>query len=164
MIWSLPQLQEFLGIVNKSPNLDRVVWAVLGGIPADYEKIWGKFKRLRLVKDSMDAKQLIGELLCDEISSAIKIVRDAKDKSNMTKIIELFDKEMNGIVREHLTVNKLIRPTPDKVFHEVKRHGIATLVPTSNAIGIVLRYNLTKEPTLETVEKIVLSTFEIQKN
>jgi hypothetical protein len=155
MIWSLPQLQEFLSIVNKADNLADILWAVLGGIPARYEKVWRKFERLRLSKDSVDAKQLIRELLCDEISSAIKIVMDAKNKSNMSEIIELFDRENNGIISEQLITKKLIRPSPDKVFHEIKKDGAFTLVPASNAIGIVLRYNLTKEPTLESLEKMV---------
>jgi hypothetical protein len=153
MIWSLPQLQAFFSIINKTDNLADIMWAVLGGIPARYEKIWRKFERLRL---SVDAKQLIGELLCDEISSAIKIVEDSKTISNMTEIIELFDKEQNGIIKHQLTTKKLIRPTPDKVFHEMKKDKVFMLVPASNAIGIVLHHNLTKEPTLETLEKLVL--------
>ena len=156
MIWGLPQLQEFLSIVNKADNLADIVWAVLGGIPADYEKLWRKFERLRPSKDSVDDKQLIGELLCDEISSAIKIVRDAKNKSNMTEIIDLFDKGINGIISEQLTAKKLIRSTPDKVFHEIIKDKVFMLVPASNAIGIVLHHDLSKEPTLETLEKLVL--------
>jgi len=156
MIWGLPQLQEFLSIVNKADNLADIVWAVLGGIPADYEKLWRKFERLRPSKDSVDAKQLIGELLCDEISSAIKIVGDAKNKSNMTEIIDLFDKGINGIISEQLTAKKLIRSTPDKVFHEIEKDKVFMLVPASNAIGIVLHHDLSKEPTLETLEKLVL--------
>jgi len=160
MIWSLPQLQEFLSIVNKADNLADVVWAVLGGIPADYEKVWRKFERLRPSKDTVDAKKLIGELLCDEIYSAIKIVDDSKTKSNMTEIIELFDKEKNGIVSELLTDKDLTRPTPDKVFHEIIKDKIFMLVPASNAIGIVLHHNLSTEPTLETLEKLVLPVVE----
>ena len=163
MIWSLPQLQEFLSIVNKTGNLGDIVWAVLGGIPARYEKVWKKIEFLSLSKDSIDAKQLIGELLCDEIYSAIKIIEDAKTKSNMTEIIELFDKEKNGIVRHQLTAKKLIRSTPDKVFHEIERNGIATLVPASNAIGIVLCHHLLPEPTLEELEKMVLPVLESHK-
>jgi hypothetical protein len=157
MIWSLPQLQEFLSIVNKADNLADIVWAVLGGIPADYEKVWKKIEFLRLSKDSVDAKQLIGELLCDEIYAAIKIIEDAKTKSDMIEIIDLFDKGINGIVRHELTAKKLIRSTPDKVFHEVERNGIAILTPASNAIGIVLRHNLLQKPSLEKLEELVIA-------
>jgi hypothetical protein len=159
-IWSLPQLQELLFIVNTADNLGDIMWAVLGGIPAKYEKVWKKFEFLRISKDSVDTKQLIGELLCDEISSAIEIVRDAKTKSNMKEIIKLFDKEMNGIVYEQLTDKDLTRPTPDKVFHKIKKDKVCMLIPASNAIGIVLRHNLSKEPTLETLAKLVLPVVE----
>jgi hypothetical protein len=155
MIWSLPQLQEFIEIV-KTNNLGEVLWAVLGGITANYEIIWTKYKRLRLAEDSIDDKQLIGELLCDEISSAIKIVKNAKTNVNMKEIIKLFDNSKNGIVSNILTDKDLARPTPDKVFHEVEKNGIFILVPASNAIGIVLHHNLLEEPTLETLEKLVL--------
>jgi hypothetical protein len=158
MIWSLPQVQEFLEIDNKSDNLGEVVWSVLGGIPARYEKIWKKFKRLRLSYDTLDTKQLIGELLCDEVYTAIKIVEDSKTDARTCEIIELFDKEMNGIIAHQLTLKKLIRPTPDKVFHDVNRNGKRTLVPASSAIGIVLRHNLTETPTFGALERMVQST------
>jgi hypothetical protein len=164
MIWSLPQLQEFLSIVNKTDNLADIVWAVLGGIPARYEKVWKKFEFLRTSNDSVDAKQFIGELLCDEVYDAIKIVRDAKNKSSMIEIIDLFDKGKNGIISEQLTAMKLIRSTPDKVFHEIKKDKVSMLVPASNAIGIVLRHNLSKEPTLDTLEKLVLPVVETHMN
>jgi hypothetical protein len=164
MIWSLPQLQEFLSIVNKADNLGDIVWAVLGGIPADYEKVWRDFERLRLSKDSIDAKQLIGELLCDEISSAIKIVEDSKTKFNMKEIIKLFDKEQNAIIKRQLTDKDLTRPTPDKVFHEIKKDKIFMLVPASNAIGIVLHHNLSTEPTIDTLEKLVLPVVETHES
>jgi len=157
MIWSLPQLQEFLSIVNKADNLADIVWAVLGGIPAKYEKVWRKFERL---KDSVDAKQLIGELLCDEIYAAIEIVRDAKNESSVTEIIDLFDEGINGIICEQLTTKKLISPTPGKVFHKIKKDKVSMLVPASNAIGIVLRHHLSEEPTLETLAKLVLPVVE----
>lgn len=34
MIWSLPQLQDFFSIVNKTEILKEIVWMVIGGIPA----------------------------------------------------------------------------------------------------------------------------------
>ncbi len=74
----------------------------------------------------------------------------------MAEIIELFDKEKNGIIHGQLAVKKLIRSTPDKVFQKIKKDGVFTLVPATNAIGIVLRYNFTKEPTLETLEQLMI--------
>eukprot|EP01035_Chromulina_nebulosa_P022069 gene22069-28567_t len=155
MIWSLPQLKEFISVIDTN-NLGDVVWLVLGGIPARFERVQKKFEK---IKSSMDAKELIGELLCNEIYSAIKIVDLAQEtNSNMKEIIKLFDKEINGIIRKSLIDKGLIRPTPDKVFHEMKINGVSTLVPCSNAIGIVLRNDLTKEPTMEDLKKIALAS------
>jgi hypothetical protein len=53
-----------------------------------------------------------------------------------------------------LTVKKLQRPTPDKVFREVERDGIFVLIPASNAIRIDLQHRLTKEPSLNELEEL----------
>jgi hypothetical protein len=57
-----------------------------------------------------------------------------------------------------LVANHLKRPTPDKVFREVKQDGEPVLIPASNAIGIVLRHSLIKEPSLEELEELVKQT------
>lgn len=121
---------------------------------------------MKLSYDCDDYKQLIGEILCDEIYSAIKIVSDSTTKTtdNMTEIIELFDREKCGISIQQLLTKKLICPYPNKVFHEIEKDGVPTLVPASNAIGIVLRYDLSKKPTLEFLENIALNTLESHIN
>ena len=73
----------------------------------------------------------------------------------MEEIIKLFDKEKMWIQSTTLTDKKLERPTPDKVFREVKQSGVSVLIPASNAIGIVLRHNLTEEPSLTELEKLL---------
>jgi hypothetical protein len=75
----------------------------------------------------------------------------------MEKIIELFDKEMKWILSDTLTVKKLQRPTPDKVFREVEQDGIPVLIPASNSIGIVLQHSLKKKPSLNELEEMVRS-------
>lgn len=116
-----------------------------------HEKIWSKFEFLRISQDSVYAKQLIGELLCDEISSAIKIVQDARNQSNMSEIINMFYNRMNGIIREQVIAKKLLRSTPDKVFRQLvtEKDGVYTFVPASSAIEIVLRHNYRRNPPLK---------------
>lgn len=46
-------------------------------------------------------------------------------------------------------------PTPDKVLREVEMEGQLVLIPSTNAIGIVLRHQLTKKPTLEKLVELV---------
>ena len=150
MIWQIGQLQELFKYV-KDAGLEDTVFAVLGGIPAKYEKLWrnSKFD----LQAGLDAKQVIGTHLCVAVSAAIKLVRDAQD---MDEIINLFDRATNAIPSHLVKAKKLKRPTPDKVFREVMdRDGVFVLIPASNAIGIVLRHNLTEEPTVDELEELL---------
>jgi len=153
MIWRLDQLQDLFKCV-KEAGLDDVVYAVLGGIPSRYENL-GRQLDARF-EAGQDPREFIGTYLCAQISDAIKIVKDSKTKTNdMDEIIKLFDKDKNCILAHTLTDNKLERPTPDKVFREVKRDGVFVLIPASNAIGIVLRHGVAKEPSLDELEELV---------
>jgi hypothetical protein len=153
MIWQIEQLQDLFKYV-KEADLDDTVFAVLGGIPAGYEELWRNAKTD--LQDGQPPQQVIGSHLCAEISAAIKLVKDSKTKTNdMEEIIKLFDKEKKLILSDTLTVKRLQRPTPDKVFREVKQDGVFVLIPASNAIGIVLKHSLTKEPTLNELEELL---------
>jgi hypothetical protein len=79
----------------------------------------------------------------------------------MRNIIALFDPEKCLIPTSDLVSKNLMRPTPDKIFREVKKDRVPVLIPASNAIGIVLRYNLTKEPSLDELENIARDTTEL---
>ena len=149
MIWKLDQLQSLFEFVKKA-DLDDIVFAVLGGNPADYEELWDNAKTA--LQDGQNARQVIGSHLCAQISAAIKLVKDAED---MDEIIDLFDKDTNLIPNHLVKSKKLKRPTPDKVFREVKQKGTFVLIPASNAIGIVLQNNLTMEPSLDELEQLV---------
>jgi hypothetical protein len=150
MIWQLDQLQDFFGFVKKA-DMDDTVYAVLGGIPSRYEELWDNAKTD--LQDGQDARQVIGTHLCAQISAAIKSVKDAEGDTD--EIITLFDKDKNIIPSHLLKDKKLKRPTPDKVFREVKQGRVFVLVPASNAIGIVLRRSLTEEPTLDELEELI---------
>jgi hypothetical protein len=153
MIWEIEQLQDLFKYV-KEAGLDDVVFAVFGGIPSTYEKLWRNAKTD--LQEGQEAREVIGSHLCAEISAAIKLVKDSKTKKNdMEEIIKLFDKNKKWILSDTLTVKKLQRPTPDKVFRELEQDGIFVLVPASNAIGIVLQHSLTKKPSLNELEAMV---------
>ena len=147
MIWQIEQLQDLFKYV-KEADLDDTVFAVLGGIPAEYEQIWSNAKTD--LRDGKNPRQVIGSCLCAEIFAAIKVVTNAQDTK---EIIKLFDK--NVIPRHLLNDMKLKRPTPDMVFCEVERDGIPVLIPASNSIGIVLHHSLRKEPTLNELEELL---------
>ncbi|OAJ44489.1 hypothetical protein BDEG_27711 [Batrachochytrium dendrobatidis JEL423] len=128
MIWQLEQLQDLFKYV-KEAGCDDTVFAVLGGIPAEYEGLWENVKTD--LQDGQDAREAIGTHLCAEISAAIKLVMDAQD---MDEIIKLLDKDSNIIPSHLLKDKKLKRPISDKIFHE---------------------HSLRKEPTLSELEELL---------
>ncbi len=152
MIWEISQLQSLFKYI-KEAGLDDIVFDVLGGIPGDYEKLW-RSTRIDL-QAGRDAREVIGTNLCTFIDIAIYLVRDSKKKENdLKEINKLLGKEQ-AILCDTLTDKKLERPIPDKVFREVEQNGAPVLIPASNAIGIVLQHNLTVEPTLDELEKLL---------
>ena len=153
MIQQIGQLEDLFRY-TKETGLNDVVFSVLGGIPSKYEQLWGNSKQA--LKNGENPRHVIGLYLCEHISDAVKIVRNAKSTAeDMTEIIKLFDKEKNLILFDSLAAKNLKRPSPDKVFRQVGRDG-KYLVPASDAIGIVLRYSLSEEPSLEELEELLV--------
>ena len=153
MIWQFEQLQELFKYV-KDAGLEDTVFAVLGGIPAKYEKLWDNSKIG--LQAGQDPRQVIGTHLCAAISAAIKLVEDScgNDGPAIAKLMKLFQ-ETSIFTKSTLVTNKLQRPTPDKVFREVERNGVSVLIPASNAIGIVLQHGLSKKPSLTELEELL---------
>jgi hypothetical protein len=83
-----------------------------------------------------NAREVIGAHLCADIYAAIRIVNASYGHEDpaIARMMDLF-RETRIFTKSTLVSNKLPRPTPNKVFREVKRDG---LIPASNAIGIVL--------------------------
>ena len=153
MIWQIDQLKDLFKYV-KDAGLEDTVFAVLGGIPSRYEELWDNSKID--LQAGRDAREVIGTRLCAAISAAFSLVQKSKSESIDTKeIIKLFDTEKMSILYDALVDENLKRPTPDKVFREVERKGVAVLIPASNAIGIVLRHNITEEPSLTELEELL---------
>ena len=73
MVWQIRQLQKLFKCV-KEAGLDDVVFAVLGGVPADYEELWRNSK-IEL-QAGWDAREVIGLHLCAAVFAAIKLVED----------------------------------------------------------------------------------------
>ena len=130
------------------------MFAVFGGIPSRYEELWDNSKID--LKAGRDAKEVIGTHLCAAIYAAIKLVKDScgNDDPAIDKLMKLFQ-ETSIFTKSTLVTNKLQRPTPDKVFREVKRNNVPVLIPASNAIGIVLQHGLSKEPSLTELEELL---------
>jgi hypothetical protein len=153
MIWQLQQIQDLFKYI-KDAGLEDTVFAVLGGVPSRYEELWDNSKID--LQAGRDAREVIGTHLCAAISTAINLVQKSKLESiDMKEIIKLFSAEKMSILCDTLLDKNLKRPTPDKVFREVKQGRVFVLIPASNAIGLVLRHNITEEPFLTELEKLL---------
>jgi hypothetical protein len=158
LIQNLPQLLPLFESIKRA-KLDKVVWTVLGGIPRRYVALGST-----LVKNAgrgthillnLDERSVIGDFLLKEIGDAIKLVdKSAIAHPHLEEIFTLFDDSFR-IPSSELRVKKLKRPEPDKVLREVKIDGELFLVPATNAIGIVMRHTLTKEPSLAKLEEMI---------
>lgn len=153
MIWQIEQLQDLFKYA-KEAGLEDTLFAVLGGVPADYEKLWRPTKIA--LQAGRDAREVIGTHVCAVTATAIKTINDScgNDDRATAKLMKLFH-ETSIFTKSTLVTNQLQRPTPDTVFCEVERDGVFVLIPASNAIGIVLRHNLTGEPSLTELEKLL---------
>ena len=153
MVWQMNEPQDLFKYV-KEAGLNDVMFAVLGGVPAGYYGLWGNV-RFKL-QNGDNPRKVIGDRLCAEISAAIDSINDSKSATyDMEEIIKLFDKGTMCIPTQLLVDKRLKRPTPDKVFRKVEKDGLFVLVPTSNAINIVLQNNLNRKPSLEELENMI---------
>ena len=154
MIEKLPQLQTLFAFVSKF-GLGNVVWKVLGGVPAKYEKLDKSISRaLDTADPSTAVHSAIGEYLCNQVYQAIRVVKEAKGLTDMSLILSEMDLNKLEIVSQDLP-DEWKRPTHDKVLREIKKDGKSVLVPSTNAVGIVLRHQLTEEPTIEKLVELV---------
>ncbi len=153
VVWQIPQFKPLFEYV-KQANLEDTVFAVLGGIPANYEALWDK-AGIHL-QSGRDAREVIGSHLCDTILAAIRLVKIScgHDDRTTAKLLKLFQ-ETTSFTMSTLVNNNLQLLAPDKVFREVEQNDELVLIPASNAIGIILRHHLTKKPTLDELEKLL---------
>ena len=153
MVWQIGQIQDLLKYV-KEASLEETLFAVLGGNPSRYERLWEN--SMFDLHSGRDAREVIGGHLCATVSAAIKLVNEScgHDATGTAKLIKLFQ-ETRIFTKSTLVTNQLQRPIPDKVFREVEREGIYVLIPASRAIGIVLQHGLSEKPTLNKLEELI---------
>ncbi|KAI3636048.1 hypothetical protein MIR68_005929 [Amoeboaphelidium protococcarum] len=153
MVLQLKQFEVLFRHITEA-GLEDTVFAVLGGVPSNYAMLWDSVENA--LQNGLNARQVIGDQLCDQILAAIEIVEDYQTKDNdMKEILMLFDKEKKLIINNTLKVKDLERSIPDKVFRKVELDGAQVLVPASNAISFVLQHNITKKPTLDQLQELI---------
>ena len=70
----------------------------------------------------------------------------------VSKLMKLFQ-ETPFFSDSTLVANNIRLSNPENIFSEAKQDGHYVLIPAYNAIGIVLRHNVVRQPTLNQLEE-----------
>ena len=152
LLEGLVGLGDLIGAL-RTAELDDVEWAVVGGNPADYfqlDDLWGDAGR----GDAITA--VVEEMVSDLLTKAIK-ARSATITANqrLSPLFALFT-SADAVPLTTLNEMNLARPSPDKVLREVKRDKKFVLVPSTQAMALVLRHGLSEAPSLDALRVMLL--------
>jgi len=158
LLENLKGLGNLVGALREAGLLD-VMWAVVGGNPADYfnlDTAW--------VRSGRGDVAAVTELFVKEqLGKAIE-ARDAAVVAHegFSPLYTLFA-SADAVPLSTLTDMKLMRPSPDKVLRKVWRDDMLVLVPATQAMAVVLRHKLeTKAPSMDAL-KAMLSKGKMSK-
>jgi len=154
-IYTLPQFQELPEVLKKDTELCDIIWEVMGGIPSQYDILLAKTKN----RTPEDALEGIKQAIEEELQEAWKAIRDAKVMNpDMKQILALFKKEEHNLIpisSLELENKMLRRSSPDNVLQEITQEedGNFILVPATNAIALILRYDFQQVPTFKGIKE-----------
>lgn len=146
---------EALHAALSAAGLADVVWAVLGGYPADYKMLRTAWQ---VSGYSQDIAPVVGTFVQDQLDTAINIRSDALSADKRLKLLyQRFVKE-DAVPSVELEAMEAVRPSPDKVLRRVKaKVGVGyVLVPSTPAMALVLRHSLSEAPSLERLKELAL--------
>jgi hypothetical protein len=154
---ALPELGALHAALAAARVAD-VVWACVGGNPADYRGLDAEWER-RGRGDARAAAAAFVERLVDDAANNVldAVVADARSRA----VFDLFCAGDAAVPYAALAGAVLVRPSPDKVLRVVQRAGAGgaartrMLVPADAATAVVLRHRLTAAPPLATLEALV---------
>jgi len=150
LLEGLEDLGDLIGAL-RAAELDDVVWAVVGGNPADYFKLRGAWHDA----ERGDVTPVVSAFVTEQLNKAI----EARDAAQMLdrRLSELYAR-FAAADAVSLADAKLgaMRPSPDKVLREVTLDGESVLVPSTPAMAVVLRYGLAEAaPSLDALKAML---------
>ena len=151
-------LEDLVGLGDliralRAAELDDVVWALIGGNPADYFKLdglWNDAKR----GDAITA--VVERFVLDVLGKAIK-TRDATltAHARLAPLLTLFA-STDVVPLSTLREMRLARPNPDMVLRQVTHDLKCALVPSTQAMAVVLRHGLKNAVSLDALKALLL--------
>jgi hypothetical protein len=143
---------EDLHTALAAAGLADVVWAVLGGYPADYR---GLLRVWRESDYSADIAPIVEAFLRAQLLAAIQVrIKTLAASPSLHPLFERFT-SADAVPEAELLEMALVRPSPDKVLRCVGNHDKWMLVPATPAMALVLRHKLTTAPPLDTLKTMV---------
>ena len=150
ILHSIPEYESVFRVLREE-GLEEVAWQVLGGVPAHYDQI------ITLLKSNEPAayRQVIVDYILDEVGKAISR-RDRMLAAHpaMKTVLDIF-KTQNEVPESLLTVKGIVSLSPSKVLRIVLRSDCVMLIPADAAMALVLRFCLSKSPTIEEFQKLL---------
>ncbi len=145
----LKGLGDLIGALREA-KVDGVTWGVVGGNPADYFKLYSAWVNSGRGKVAAVTEKFVSE----QLRAAIK----ARDTSvvadeRLAQLYALFA-TADAVPLSVLVELKLAHPSPDKVLRESVRYKKAVLIPSTEAMAVVLRHSLKEEPTMDALMAI----------
>lgn len=155
---ALPELASLLDALKKADLAD-VVWACIGGNPADYKSLGSAWKACSY----QDIGLVVSEFLQELLAKALDHVDGAVAANEHLHGLYAMFRDGSDVPTSVLRGMKLVRPSPDKVLRSVRRltspgsegSGQRILVPVDAATALVLRYGLDKTPSIEQLKAML---------
>jgi hypothetical protein len=145
----IPEYSKLLEELENQGLFD-VVWAVIGGVPADFQKLNQKWKQDGHTDIEIVVYQYVRDLLAQAISRRTRMLAEFP---GMNDILDLFKTEFE--IRETIIEEKTIkRSSPDKVLRTVLRKGNVVLIPADASMAFVLRHQLRQTPLLDELKEM----------
>ena len=150
---TLRSVPEYAGLLKvlRDESLEDVAWLVLGGVPAHFDVL----RLLMACNEPAAYRRVIIDYILDEVGKAIsRRGRMLSAHPSMKAVLDIF-KTMSEIPEELLAEMGMINPSPNKVLRVVMRSHVAMLVPADATMALVLRFSLSKTPSIEELQKLL---------
>lgn len=144
----------------KENDLDDIVWMCVGGVPANYYAL----RRRWFCRGDQNLDSIVRDFVLEQIGTAIKNKSAAVAESDrVEQLFDLFEGSPDVPIAI-LSSLKVKRLSPDKVLRAVRRrthcdgigNGEYMLIPVDAAMYLVLRFRLSRTPSIKDLRAILL--------
>lgn len=158
------QLEQLLELkplyeVLKAADLMDVVWACVGGNPADYKALWGKWKEGNCSDIEPVVAAFVQGLLGKSLDNVCRTVAANKRLQDLYDMFRFCNQVPSSVLKDL----ELVCPSPDKVLRAVRQRtpvgsrgsGAPVLIPADAATALVLKFKLEDTPSLEELKTML---------